>query len=162
MLLAETVTLVDFLNANWGSILTAMAAAGAALSGAAAWLTRVVWTRIEDYWERRDKREEHTAAKGDTLIDTLTLHAPQQTHLLKEIAATQSALASDIADSRKRDSDVVREIHRGQDAAGELSFALEEMCRSDPAISPHVERYTRRARQKLGLDTPKKKDDEQP
>ena len=158
-MLAESVTLIDFLNANWASIAAILGAMGLALSGAIGFLARVVWKRIEEYWERRDKRDQLHSEKSDKLVETLTIHAPEQTGLLKEIATTQSALAADMVESHRRDSDVVREIHRTQDAAGEISYALEELANASPTMKPHVERYTRRAREKLGIEAKKPREE---
>lgn len=80
-----------------------------------------------------------------TLNKTLTEHIPQQSDTLR-ILATQG-------------SDFIREVHNTKEAAAEISYAMEALASDDSeSKKKDVERYARRAREKLGLDRKKSSD----
>lgn len=151
LIAADDVTLVQFLNANWATIATMVGAVGAAVAAAVTWLARVVWVRIEDYWSKRDKRDATTAIKTDTLIDTLTTHAPKHTVLLEKMVETQSVISNDIKDSHRRDSDLVINLETVKQAAIDLADGFEALGIASPEEREReIRRAMDRARLKLG------------
>lgn len=145
-------TLTEFLNNHWLTIAGLLGGIGSAISVAVAWLAKVVWARIEAYWAKRDARDEALASKQEKLVETLTVHAPKHTELLQNMNDTQRQIADDIAESRKRDSDFIREVHQTKEAAVELSYGLEALAVEDILRrKEETERYMRRARERLGV-----------
>ena len=151
-ILAADPTLGQFLSDNWGTLATLIGAIGTAFATAFTWFARVVWVRVEEYWGKRDKREALTAEKTDTLIETLTTHAPKQTVLLEKMVDTQQVISSDIKESHKRDSDVIYNLESTKMAGVDLIDGIEAMMiKEDSERERAVKRAMDRARLRLSM-----------
>src|SRR5688500_5562491 len=138
-------TFFDFLSQHWAGVLIVLGGIGTAISGATAWLAKVVWARLETSWTKREEREDRMAFKTDQLIDTLREQVPKQTTLLESMAAMGT-------EARRYDSDMMREVHQTKQAATELSYGLEALAGEDAQKRrQEVERYMKRARERLGV-----------
>jgi hypothetical protein len=138
-------TFWDFLSAHWAAIAAAGSTLFLAVTGALAWLGKIVWAKFDAWSERRAARAAITADKQDKLIDTLTEHAPLQAALLTKLTASTEALLGG-------NNGMMQEVHQTKQAAVELSYGLEALGVEDIVKRrEELARYMARARERLGV-----------
>lgn len=136
----------DFLHANWGTVSSIIVGIGlfvASCSGAITYGIRTVWNQLVEWFG--PVVQEHRS-----LIKTMKEEAPKQT-------AAQTTLCDTVRVMDKRDSDFRDVVRDAAEAVGDITYAIEESVEC-PETRKEVERHTRRARQRLGLEKKPAKD----
>lgn len=148
MLLAEGMTIADWIHANTALISSALSLAFITVCGGIGWYFREVWKANKERSDLLAKHEIDRAArrsfKEETLLDVMAEHVPKQTQTL-------GTLSELVRESRQKDSDVLREVMVSQVKIDELGSALVEHGCPDSKevmaarLSPYVDRAQKRA-----------------
>lgn len=136
MLLGEGMTLADLIQANWPWF------AGAA-SLVAAWISRVLWVKLDKRWEAHDARMEKKMNSETEALDTIKTAFP----ILAENGKKQTEI---LQECRKFDSDFIR-LHgdlneKVKEGFHELASAVIASACPDqkPLVEAHVDRFIKR------------------
>ena len=135
-LLAEGMTFADVVQANWPWFAGAFAAVSA-------WVSRVLWVRIDKRWEAHDARMDKKLTSETETLGTLTATLP----ILAENGKKQTEI---LEECRKFDSDFIR-LHgdlneKVKEGFHELATAvIASACpEQKPVVEAHVDRFIKR------------------
>ena len=136
MLIAEGMTIADLIQNNWPWF-------AATFGAVAAWISRVLWVKLDKRWEAHDARMDKKFASETETLDTLKQTLP----VLADNGKKQTEI---LQECRRFDSDFIR-LHgdlneKVKDGFHELATAvIASACpEQKPVVEAHVDRFIKR------------------